>query len=713
MQKLVQNLKSGDLKIVDIPLPSIKAKYVLVKTHYSVLSPGTERATIKAGNKSIFSKAAGRPELVKQVIESVKTEGVINTYNKVQTKIDKWRGLGYSLSGEIVALGDGVKDFVIGDHVAAAGSEYANHAEYNLVPMNLVCKIPKDVASKDAAFSTIGSIALQGLRLAEPKLGDVCIVIGAGLIGLMAVKLLVANGCIVVSSDLDSGKERVAYSSGASLFTHGGSENVPGQYQAITKGRGFDHVFVAAASSRPELINFAGNLCREAGVVTVLGDINLDVDRNVFYEKEIKLYISRSYGPGRYDTNYEERGLDYPFAYVRWSEQRNIESILAMLAVKKISFDDLVTTEYEFQDILTAYDRLLEDKSLLGVRVKYVPDVKPLNVFLSHKKISPSKLSQVALLGVGSYATAYLLPFIGRRKDIKISHIFSAGGISANTYAEKYAIPNICTSSDEVMNNEGIGMVFIASRHRSHAEYICEALNRGKHVYVDKPICISPEELSQIEEAIDNTSGSLFVGTNRRYSQIIADVKTHITDQSPTFINMTIHAGPVPKKAWFHDEEEGNGMLVSEVIHFIDLATDIVQSNVKDVYARALSIDRDDIAAIDNIAITLYHMNGSVSTIQYMTISGERAPKEIIDVNHCGATFIVNNYEQLKIYIGKKTKIKKYSFDKGQGNMVKKLLDQYNTYGHCQAQTMDTILNNMEAVFAISEALRTGTPVHL
>ncbi|WP_196492378.1 bi-domain-containing oxidoreductase [Psychrosphaera haliotis] len=518
MKQITQTLRTGTIEVNEVPIPALTDKFVLVKNSSSVISAGTEKTKIDMGKKNLLQKAKARPDLVKQVLKKVQTEGLKKTLQTVNTRLDAPSPLGYSCAGEVVAAGGLVEGIQPGDRVACGGADYANHAEFVAIPKNLVVKIPDNVSNAEGAFTTVGSIALQGVRLAQPQMGETFVVLGLGLLGQIAVQLLRANGCKVIATDLDPALVERATKYGA--IDAGPGVNIQNLVESETNGHGVDGVLVCAGTSSNQPIELCGEITREKGRVVVVGAVRMDIPREDYFKKEISVVISRSYGPGRYDPFYEENGNDYPLGYVRFTEQRNMETFLQLISDGKVEVKSLITHEFGVDEAEAAYQLIEGDKTepYLGILMNYSPAVQ--NSSSTKIAINSSPLNKdkvvLSLYGAGNYATSNLLPQLSKSKDIELNGLVTASGRTAQGVAKQFNMRFCAGDLDEVLD-ESTDALMVTTRHDTHASAVLKGLGANKHVYVEKPLALNVEELSSINNALNGSKSQVMVGFNRRF----------------------------------------------------------------------------------------------------------------------------------------------------------------------------------------------------
>jgi len=709
MKQLIQSFKTGELGLFDVPAPVCQTNGALVETSVSLVSAGTEKMLVDFAKKSILAKAKDRPDLVKQTVDKMKKEGVMNTLEKVFTKLDSPIPLGYSLSGRVIEVGETLSGISIGDRVACGGAGYANHSEVNYIPKNLMVKIPDGVDDIDASFVTVGAIALQGVRQAEPKLGERVAVIGLGLLGQLAVQLLKANGCKVIGSDVDPEKIELAKKLGADDACHAG--DLIKKANEFSNGHGVDAVIIAASTLSNQPVIDAAQISRMRGRVVFLGMVGMDIPRNEYYKKELDLRLSMAYGPGRYDPDYEEKGIDYPYDLVRWTEQRNFEAFLGLIEEGKISPKELLTHNYDYDDAMKAYD-LLEGKiqeKYLGIVLKYKGGI----VLDEHKivqrldKIINSEKINVGLIGAGNFTKAVILPNIKKVEDYELVGLCTATGVSAEGTGKKYNFKYITTDSDKIFNNSEINSIFITTQHNTHASLVLKSIESKKHCFVEKPLAIYENDLEEIREAY-NGETIVQVGFNRRFSPMVKEMKKNLTGQIS--INYRVNAGVIPKNVWIQDRETGGGRIIGEVCHFIDTCSYLAESEVVSVYASTIQKNDQSIPDEDNVNIILNYANGSVATIAYYAYGDSSMPKESIEAFANGVSMKLNDFRELSIYKGgKEKKEKSFNQDKGFSEEFKAFRDAVKDGN--PAISFESIYNTTKTTFKILESIKNGNVV--
>ncbi|HEB62594.1 MAG TPA: dehydrogenase [Bacteroidetes bacterium] len=705
MKQIIQDLKSGKTLLEEVPVPVVKPGEVLIKTHRSLVSLGTERMLVEFGKANYLQKAKQQPEKVKMVIDKIKSDGLKPTLEAVFRKLGEPLPLGYCNAGEIVAIGHGVDEFMIGDRVASNGK----HAEVVSVPKNLVVKIPDNISYDQAAFTVIGSIALQGIRNLNPAFGETVIVTGLGLIGLIAAQLLKANGCNVIGFDFDRSKIDLAKSFGIQAYNSGESDPVQ-TVMNKTGQTGADGVLITASTSSNEVISQAAKMSRKKGKIVLVGVIGLDIKRSDFYEKELTFQVSSSYGPGRYDPVYEEQGMDYPVAYVRWTEKRNFGAILHAIAEKQLNVDPLISEMVDLNDFEKIYNNISGSKSIASL-LKYQADINIDNTkitFDTKRKFS-SKSDVIGIIGAGNYTNSMILPKL-RSLNANIKYIASASGLSSTLAAKKYNITNATTNIDDILEDEDVSLVMITTRHNLHAEQVIKALKADKHVFVEKPLALTYQELNEIDKIYRNSNRTLTVGFNRRFSPFALDLKNKLGD-NPDVMNViaTMNAGYIPPEMWVNDMKQGGGRIIGEACHLIDLMTFFTGSLVESVFMNALGNSPKD--NTDNAIIVLRYKNGSQGVINYFSNGSKKYSKERIEVYSNNRTAIIDNFRRIKYY-GFKGKGFKKSQDKGQAKQFELLLKSLRK-GDKAIIPSDQIFNTSKAAIAAIESMKTGNRIKI
>lgn len=703
MEQLIQSLKDGKMTLLEVPFPALQSGSLLVRNHFSVISAGTEGKTVKDARLGYIGKARARQDEVKKVIRSAKTTGIMNTYRMVMNKLDAPSPLGYCCAGEVLEVAPDVTGFKKGDLVACGGNG-ANHAEVVCIQKNLCVKLPANVNTAHAAFATLGAIAMQGIRQADLRLGENCMVIGLGLIGQMTLQMLAASGVKAIGVDVDPVQVERAIKNGSVSSFLRNSEGLLPVVESLTNGYGVDAVIITAGTSSTDPVDFAGEVCRQKGKVIIVGAVPTGFKRTNYFRKELELKMSCSYGPGRYDSDYEDKGNDYPYGYVRWTENRNMEAFVELISSGKIDMAPLITHQFAFADALKAYDLIMQkDESYSGIVLKY--DVqRPVKsrVDLKQDSVKVSPQTPVAgFIGAGSFAQNVLLPAVG--KQARMKGVATARPANARNIADKYGFEFCTGDANEVLNDLHINTIFIATRHDSHARYVIEGLKHGKNVFVEKPLCLTAEELETIRDLYIESGKNLMVGFNRRFSPLVKTLHTAIRQLGtvPVSINYRINAGTLPPGHWIHDPETGGGRIIGEVCHFIDLAVHLSGSQVASVSAMTM---KDVNNLNDTVAINLAFTNGSIANISYFSNGNKDISKEFLEVFFGGQVGIIDDFNKLNIAGKKKIEQRVSGQDKGHQQEVAEFLKAISE-GKKSPIPFEEQYNSMLATFKVLESI--------
>ena len=712
MKQVIQNFKTGELYVDDVPKPSISKGMVLVENRFSLISAGTERGTVKVGKANLLGKAKQRPDLVAQVLQNINKEGLKATLDKVKTKLDSLKALGYSTSGVVLASMDTNSNFKPGDRVACAGQDYASHADIVSIPQNLTIKIPANVSFEDASFTTLGAIALQGVRQADPKLGENVCVIGLGLLGQLTTQLLKANGCRVYGIDLSRDLVKLSKnSSGADEALLRSDSNLMASIDHFTKGNGFDKVIITAAAPSNDPIELSAVISRKKGEVIVVGAVKMDIPRDPdFYRKELELKMSCSYGPGRYDVAYEEDGNDYPYAYVRWTEQRNMEAFLELISQGVINLKPLTTHIFEIAEAEKAYDIVLgkTKEHHIGILLEYGNDNLEKNKTKYTILSNPLKEINVGFIGAGSFAQSYLIPHT-KSFGASLDTVVTTKGITSKNVAEKYSFNNSSTKSDDIFSNSDINTVFIATPHNSHSSYVISALKANKNVFVEKPLAMTYEELEEVKNTLYENNSKLMVGFNRRFAPVSIAIKKEFENiGEPIFVNIRVNAGFIPKDHWTQNENLGGGRIIGEMCHFIDLMQFFTNAKPVKVYADCIDTSSQKIKPDDNIAITVKFDNGSVGSLTYLANGDKSLPKEMIEVFSGGKIGRIHDFRGGDLHKGNKLIRLKLS-GKGHREEVHAFLTSLKDNTPSPI-SFESIYLTTKVMFKIIDSLNTGLP---
>jgi len=708
LKQVIQNFKSGELYVGEVPMPSLQEKFVLIENKFSLISAGTERGTVGMGKASLLGKARQRPDLVKQVLASIKKEGLKATFDKVTTKLDSLAALGYSSSGVVIASLDSNGEFQPGDRVACAGQNYASHSEIVSVPQNLVMKIPDNVSFQEASFTTLGGIAMQGIRQAEVQLGDNICVIGLGLLGQLACQLLQANGCNVFGIDVSQGMVDLSNEIGSSSALNRNDSNLIPAIENFTKGHGFDKVIITAAAPTNDPIILSTEILRKKGQIIIVGAVPMEIPREPdFYRKELELKISTSYGPGRYDVRYEEEGQDYPYGYVRWTEKRNMGAFLGLISNGGIDVKPLITHIFDIDDAEKAYDIVLGKvkERFIGLLLEYPENETKKATLVENKITSESKEINVGFIGAGSFAQGYLIPAC--KEVASLETVVTSTGINARSVGDKFGFNASSTEPKDVLENQKINTVYIATRHDSHAKYVIEALNAGKHVSVEKPLAMNYKELEQIKEVYEAVGDkALMVGFNRRFAPVSVALKKEFANiGEPLVMNFRVNAGFIPKDHWIQTEV-GGGRIVGEMCHFIDLMQYFTDAKPVKVYAECISTDNSQMKSDDNIAIIVKFSDGSVGNLTYVANADKAMAKEHLEIFGASKAGVIDDFRSGVIYKDNKEEKLKLS-GKGQKQEVQEFIKSLKL-GKGSPISFESLYLTTLTTFKIQDSLITG-----
>ncbi|WP_155055762.1 bi-domain-containing oxidoreductase [Streptomyces blattellae] len=729
MKQVVQNYKSGELAVLDVPVPGCKPGGVLVRSAYSLISTGTELMKVSEAGMSMVGKARSRPDQVAKVMQSVATNGVPATYRKVMGKLDSYTPLGYSLCGVVEQVGAGIDDVKVGDLVACAGNEHALHAELNWVPKNLYTPVPDGLAPRHAAFGTVGSIALQGVRRGEPQLGDVALVIGLGLIGQLVVQLLAASGVRVVGADPDPVRCELAARLGAAACGDPASAAVESAVAGLTDGHGVDQVYLAAGGGSNQPVELAAQLSRDRGRVVDIGKCRLDLPWNAYYEKELDVRFSRSYGPGRYDPEYELDGRDYPIGYVRWTERRNLACFLDLLARGSVDVEPLVSHTADFDAAVETYQRLKDgDLKAVAVLFRYpgrtveaeapAVAVPPVAVSAESVQRGPARAARtpvrLAFVGAGNYATSMLLPHLAQREGVRLSTVVTTTALSAANAQRKFGFAEATTDLDAVLGDKSIDAVFVVTRHSSHAELTRKALLAGKTVFVEKPLALTEDELAGVLAAVEESGNDrLQVGFNRRFAPLLREARQRFGARSgPANLRYLVNAGRLQHGSWYLRQGTEGSRFVGEGGHFIDTASWLIEADPVSVYAVATPGNED-------LQVVLRYPDGSTATISYVTSGPAGFPKETLDLVADGRALRLDDFVRASLFAdggaGRKRWVSSRlpkARDKGQNAELAAFIKAVRTGGPMPVP-LQSLVATTSATLAVQAGLAGGAPVTL
>jgi predicted dehydrogenase/threonine dehydrogenase-like Zn-dependent dehydrogenase len=697
MKQLLQNVSTGEIAVEDVPAPARGPTSLLVATRYSLISAGTERAALELGRASVVEKARARPDLVQRVFESARDEGLATTYAKVRGRLGEPNALGYSLCGVVLEACEDAPA-AAGELVACAGAGRASHAEVVSVPRNLCARVPETVAPEDAAYATVAAIALHGIRLAEVGLGDVAVVVGLGLVGQITLQLLAAAGCVALGVDPDQWRVQLAVENG--FFATTDAAQLQAEARRRTSNRGADGVLITAASKTAAPLSTATAVARERSVVSIVGDVAIESPRAPLFAKELRLVVSRSYGPGRYDPLYEEAGIDYPAGYVRWTEGRNLDEVLRLMSTGQLRPRTLTTHTFPLEEGAQAYELLTADEPSLGIILSY-PDKRTsgdrsvrLPTRRSLRPVGRERV-RVGVVGAGTFARTVLMPELAKRCSIVA--VATQTGVSAQASAARFGASLATTDAAEILVDDAVDAVAIATRHNLHAEYVIAALRAGKHVFVEKPLALSEDELRSVEEAAADSPGILMVGFNRRFAPLAHELRDALCGRGPLVVSYRVNAGRLPRSHWTHDPSQGGGRIVGEVCHFVDFVGFL--SGIPRLHAGA-AVSGASEPIEDDIAATFRTPDGSVATILYCALGDPSLPKERIEVFGEAGAGVLEDFSSLTLYQNGRRRVIERHRDKGHGAEVASFL------AACRAGEQPWPIDEMTAVTRLTFALR-------
>ena len=654
MKQVLQSLRSGVVRVADLPVPSVQSGQLMIKTHRTVISAGTERMLVEFGKAGWIAKARMQPDKVRNVLDKIKTDGLQPALEAVFNKLDQPLALGYCNVGTVVGVGKGVTAFNVDDRVVSNGK----HAEVVSVPQNLCVKVPNNVSDDEAVFTVLASVALQSIRLVKPTLGETVVVTGLGLVGLLTVQLLRAHGCRVLGLDFDPVKLKLAEQFGAEVVNLATNQDPLKSAEIFSRGRGVDAVIIAATTKSSDPIYQAASMCRTRGRIVLVGVTGLELSRDYFFKKELSFQVSSSYGPGRYDPNYEEKGQDYPIGYVRWTEQRNFEAVLDMMADGRLNVKPLISHQFDIEEAYKAYELVINSKKSLGILLKYpgieVSATSRTTLISNDTKTTTANTRatktrvNVSFLGSGNYANSVLMPAF-RSSNVEFSMVASSMGVSGLHAARKFGFSSMTTDPEILFTDGDTDAVVISTRHDSHAQFVIRGLECGKHIFVEKPLCLTIDELKKIEITYEKVTSSstqppiLMVGFNRRFSPHVKKMKQLLDGISgPKSFIMTVNAGAIPLEHWTQDPEKGGGRVIGEICHFIDLLRFLTNSPIESFSRVTMNASTED-----TVAINLKFADGSIGTIHYFANGSKSYPKERVEVFAAGRVLKLDNYRKL------------------------------------------------------------------
>jgi len=720
MKQVAQNYRSGELSVLDAPAPSLRPGGVLVRSLYSLISTGTEVMKVKEARLSLAGKARARPEQVRQVVDTVTQQGPMAAYKKVMTKLDAFTPLGYSLCGVVEEVGAGAEEFTVGQLVACAGNEHALHAEVNWVPVNLCVPVPDGVDPQLAAFATVGAIAMQGVRRAEAQLGDTACVIGLGLVGQLVVQLLVAAGVRVVGLDMVEERCKMAERAGAMACTSPDAEGIEhiGRVLAdATGGLGADHILIVAGGNSNGPVEAAATLARDRARVVDIGKTRLDLPWNAYYEKELDVRFSRSYGPGRYDDRYELEGIDYPAGYVRWTERRNLACFIDLLARGELDIHSLVSGSFPVEEAVDVYDKLSsgdlkgvgflfeypkisEPSESTGARTEAIKPARPRTPGVRRETVG------VGFIGAGNYASSMLLPHLVGKPGVELRHVATNRSLSALDAKRRFEFAEASTDADAVLSDESVDAIFVVTRHHSHAEMTCRALRAGKAVFVEKPLALSEEELQEILDTVEATGNDrLMVGFNRRFSPMFTEMRSRFGSSATGGVaRYAVNAGQLGSRSWYGDEKLEGSRFTGEGGHFIDTLSWWFDALPTEVFSMATKDPHD-------LQVSMRFSDGSVAMLSYLTNGNARYPKEIFDVSASGRTARLDNFRRATVWSGRHKRVARVfgAVDKGQALQLDAFLEALRTDSKMPI-SLDSLAATTRATLAVTTSQASGRP---
>jgi predicted dehydrogenase/threonine dehydrogenase-like Zn-dependent dehydrogenase len=710
MRQVVQNFRSGELRVRDVPPPGVRPGQLLVANVRSLISAGTEKSTVNVAKKSLLGKALEKPQLARKVLDKAFKDGIAETAQMVFQRLDTPVALGYSCAGYVIGVGAGVQGFAVGDRVACAGQNHASHAEFVAVPANLCTPIPDGVDFDAAAYVTLGAIALQGVRQADPKLGEVIVVLGLGLLGQLAVQMLKANGCRVLASDVAEDKLAMARRFGADDAVI--PERLPAAAAALTGGQGVDAVLIAASTRDNGPVEVAGEICRRKGRVVVLGAVGMNLPREPYYLKELELRLSTSYGPGRYDPAYEEQGHDYPYGYVRWTEGRNMQAFLWLVASGKVDVATLTTHRFDIEDAEAAYALMLEGGvPYLGILLRYAAtaESRAVNTVPATAQTVPRGGIRLGLIGVGNHVQDRLLGPLRKIPGVHLDWVCAGTGVNADAIAGRLGVARRTTDYRQVLDDPAVNAVLIGTRHGSHARQVCAALAAGKHVFVEKPLCLTLEELDEVRQAYAAAPGlRLMVGFNRRYSSHALEARRFFADRrEPLVMVYRANAGAIPPTHWAQDPASGGGRIIGEACHFLDFMQFVC--GARPVTARGEAIARHSSGITsDHSILTFGFADGSIGTIVYAAGGDGSLAKERFEAFGAGRALTLDDFLETTLHVdGRTRRFRSGKRDKGFAAEMTRFCHELDSSDPSSMPFADIVAVSSACILA-AQSLQTG-----
>jgi len=716
MKQMLQNLKSGKISVADVPRPLLLPEGIIVRTRRSLISAGTEKMMLELGKKSLLGKAKERPDLVKKVLDKIRRDGLVATLKTVRDKLDSDMPLGYSNAGRVLEVGARARQFEVGQRVACAGAGYANHAEVNYIPRLLAVGVPDGVSDEAAAYSTVGTIALQGVRLADLRVGEPVVVLGLGLIGQLTVQILKASGCRVAGLDFAPDRVSLAAEHGAEMALVIEGEVTEKQVLDFTRGRGADAVIITAATSSNEPVEQAARLARDRARVIMVGVTGMNIPRRDYFKKELTFMVSRSYGPGRYDPSYEEHGHDYPIGYVRWSENRNIEAFLDLVASGGVRPEVLTTHRFPIAEAQRAFELILgNSEPYLGVVLEYPepeagPDTAQVTRIALDRQPRPktSGTVGVSFVGAGAFARSFHLPNLAMLPAVRLRGIIDASGVAARGAGDKFGFAFCGSTEEDALSDAETDVVFLTTPHSQHADGVCRVLAAGKSVFVEKPLAIDLDGLRKVCKAARTRGGSVMVGFNRRFSPLAVSLREHLGGRGPLCVQYRCNAGPLPEGHWIADPAEG-GRIIGEACHFFDFFAFLTDSSPVQVMAAAPST-----GSADDAAVTVTYEDGSVCQLVYTTMGPASYSKERVEAFAGGAAGVIEDYRLLAIHGGgRRVKPRKLmQADKGHAAEIVAVIEAIGQ-GRPAPIAFDSLVDTTLVSFAAMESIGRGEPILL
>lgn len=717
MRQILQHLRTGQIELAEVPAPGVRPGCLLIQTRKSLISAGTERMLVEFAKGSLLAKARAQPDKVRQVLDKISTDGLLPTLEAVFARLDEPMPLGYCNAGVVVGVGSGAAGFEVGDRVVSNGP----HAEIVAAPTNLCAKIPSSVSDEQAAFTAISAIALQGIRLVGPTIGESVCVVGLGLIGLIAVQLLVANGCRVIGVDLDARRLELARQMGADTVEVAAGADAVAAARAFSHGRGVDSVLITASAKSNEIMHQAAEMCRQRGRIVLVGVVGLELRRSDFYKKELTFQVSCSYGPGRYDPAYEEHGHDYPFGFVRWTEQRNFEAVLGLMASDRLDVTSLISHRFDFADAAKAYQTLTGNGEGLGMILEYAAGPPPSQRTVELRAVrrtvvtaTPTGRVVVGLIGAGNFAHMTLMPALSKTAA-HLKTIASHGGLTGSTTGRKFGFRQATSDYRTILDDPEINLVLVATRHNCHAPLVMEALAAGKHVFVEKPLCLTHAELEDICRLHEQRPEQLLlVGFNRRFSPHAQKIQALLIGRTePVTMSMMVNAGVTPADSWVHDPAVGGGRIIGEACHWIDLMVALTGSPVTRVCAARVGPSPALAVRDDKMSVTLSFADGSIGTLHYFGNGSKAYPKETLEVFSDGRVLRLDNFRKLRGFGWRNfSRLNLWRMDKGHLAEFATLVDAVAS-GVSVVVPVEEVKNVMRATFAAVESARTGQAVEV